>query len=208
MYVVRATEFFDYWKTWTKASSKSNISPTDWRIWLPRAFYLNWSDPPTWQKSMLGPTIWLPLAFFPEQERERVLHVYNVLGDYVNGNKSMGDVVTVLGGDYVGRDKAGRDIIQAGGSVTIDQSQISELKDIIAELRKVQDKPELPDEQKQELEAEIQTIESQAKSPKPKIQIIKDALSSAKGIVEQASGVAVAAAPLIARIASWLSGVP
>jgi TolA-binding protein len=157
---------------------------------------------------MLGPTIWLPLAFFPEQERERVLHVYNVLGDYVNGNKSMGDVVTVLGGDYVGRDKAGRDIIQAGGSVTIDQSQISELKDIIAELRKVQDKPELPDEQKQELEAEIQTIESQAKSPKPKIQIIKDALSSAKGIVEQASGVAVAAAPLIARIASWLSGVP
>ena len=118
-----------------------------------------------------------------------------------------------VGGDYVGRDKAGgdiagRDIYKSQGNMTINQNQIGELKDIIAELRKIQGQPELPSEKKEELEAEIQTIESQAKSPKPKTQIIKDALSSAKGIIEQAAGVAVTAAPLIVRIGSWLSGVP
>jgi hypothetical protein len=92
------------------------------------------------------------------------------------------------------------------GSTTV--NQLSELIDIIAELRKIQGRPELPSEKKEELEAEIQTIESQAKSPRPKTQIIKDALSSAKGIIDQAAGVAAAAAPLVARISSWLSGVP
>jgi hypothetical protein len=115
-----------------------------------------------------------------------------------------------IGGDFIGRDKAGgdiahRDIYKSQGNMTINQNQIGELKDIIAELRKIQGQPELSDEKKDELEAEILTIESQTKSPKPKSQIIKDALSSAKGIIEQASGVAVAAAPLVARIASWLS---
>jgi TolA-binding protein len=118
-----------------------------------------------------------------------------------------------VGRDYVGRDKAGgdiagHDIYKSQGHMTINQSQISELKDIIAELRKIQSQPELPNEKKKELEAEILTIESQSKSPKPKTQIIKDALSSAKGIIEQAAGVAAASAPIITRIASWLSGAP
>ena len=83
--------FFDFMKTWVKSSNKSKISPTDWRIWLPRAFYLNWSDPPTWQKSMSDPTIWLPMAFYPQDERERILTIYNIAGDYVAGNKALGD---------------------------------------------------------------------------------------------------------------------
>jgi hypothetical protein len=83
--------FFDFLKTWIKSSNNSKISPADWRIWLPRAFYLNWSDPPTWQKSMSDPTIWMPMAYYPQDERERILKIYNIAGDYVAGNKSEGD---------------------------------------------------------------------------------------------------------------------
>jgi hypothetical protein len=80
--------FFDFLKTWVKSSSKRNVSPTDWRVWLPRAFYLNWSDPNTLQKSMMDPTIWLPMAFYPQEEIERVMKVVNVAGDYVAGDKA------------------------------------------------------------------------------------------------------------------------
>ena len=90
----------------------------------------------------------------------------------------------------------------------INQSQSAELKEIVTELKRILSNSDIPGEKKQELEAEVQTIESQSKSPKPKIQIIKDALSSAKGIVEEAAGVAGAAAPLITKIGSWLNGVP
>jgi hypothetical protein len=90
----------------------------------------------------------------------------------------------------------------------INQNQSTELKEIVTELRRIVSNSELPNEKKQELEAEVQTIESQSKSPKPKIQIIKDALSSAKGIIENVSGVAATAAPLAIRIASWINGVP
>ncbi len=94
--------FFDFMKTWVKSSSKSKISPTDWRIWLPRAFYLNWSDPPTWQKTMADPTIWLPMAYYPQDERERILAIYNIAGDFVAGDKVVGDKFY---GDKIGGDK-------------------------------------------------------------------------------------------------------
>jgi hypothetical protein len=38
-----SNSFFDYMKTWA-TSLNNNISPTDLRIWVPRAFYLNWAD--------------------------------------------------------------------------------------------------------------------------------------------------------------------
>lgn len=90
----------------------------------------------------------------------------------------------------------------------INRSQSAELKEIVTELKRILSDSDMPVEKKQELEAEVQTIESQSKSPKPKIQIIRDALSSAKGIVEDVSGIATASAPLITRITSWLNGVP
>jgi hypothetical protein len=94
-----------------------------------------------------------------------------------------------------------------GGDV-INQGQKEDLKKIIDELRVKA--PELADEKKQKLESEIRTIESETESPNPKKQKIKDALFSAKGIIEGASNVvaAAAAAPLITRVVSWLSGVP
>jgi hypothetical protein len=85
--------FFDFMKTWVKSSNKSNINPTDWRVWLPRAFYLNWSDPKTLQKSIFDLTIWLPMAFYPQEERERILQIYNIAGDYVERDKAAGDII-------------------------------------------------------------------------------------------------------------------
>ena len=79
--------FFDFMKNWTNSLNMGNKSLTDWRIWLPRAFYLNWSDPPTWQRTMADPTIWLPMIYYPQEERERILNIINIAGDYVAGNK-------------------------------------------------------------------------------------------------------------------------
>jgi hypothetical protein len=94
-------------------------------------------------------------------------------------------------------------------NVTIlNQNHTDELKEIVTELKRILRNSDIPDEKKQELKAEVQTIESQSKSPKPKIKIIKDALASARGIVDDLSGIAAASAPLITRIASWLNGVP
>jgi hypothetical protein len=85
--------FFDFMKTWADSFNKNKLSPTDWRIWLPRAFYLNWSDSKTSQKSMLDPTIWLPMTFYPQEERERFLHNYNIAGDNIPDNMAGGDII-------------------------------------------------------------------------------------------------------------------
>jgi hypothetical protein len=94
--------FFDFMKTWTNSLYNNGKSLSDWRIWLPRAFYLNWSDPPTWQRSMADPSIWMPIIFFPQEERERILNIINIAGDYVAGNKAGRDYIQ---GDQIGRDK-------------------------------------------------------------------------------------------------------
>jgi hypothetical protein len=62
-------EYFDFLKTWSPTLADNNISPTDWRILLPSAFYLNWSDPQTFQKAMTDFTIWLPVALNPDKKK-------------------------------------------------------------------------------------------------------------------------------------------
>jgi hypothetical protein len=42
----------------------------------------------------------------------------------------------------------------------INQSQKDDLEEIVAELKRILSRSELPDEKKQELEAEVQTIET------------------------------------------------
>src|ERR1041384_4995795 len=84
--------YFDFMKTWAASLSKNNISPTDWRIWLPRAFYLNWSDPQVMQKSMTDPTIWFPVALSPnKEERDHAIqHIVQIIntGTYIGGDVS------------------------------------------------------------------------------------------------------------------------
>ena len=119
---------------------------------------------------------------------------FHIGGDYVMGDKAGGDI-------------AGRDVMKAGGDIIINQDLIGHLKEIITELRTIKGEPELSEQKKEELEAEIQTIEGQVNSPKPKAPIIKLALTSASDIVKEVSSVVLAAAPLISRIALWLNGV-
>jgi hypothetical protein len=97
-------EYFDFMKTWVLSSNKQNTNIADWRIWLPRAFYLNWSDPPTWQKSMMDPSIWMPIAFFPQEQREHAQRILNIAGDYIAGDKAMGNIIknNKLNGDIAG----------------------------------------------------------------------------------------------------------
>ncbi|HEX9678811.1 hypothetical protein [Nitrososphaera sp.] len=105
--------------------------------------------------------------------------------------------------------------IQAGGvnstqtanitqSSSIKPEQLTELLQIVSSLKEIPNKADLTPEQKDELNAEIETLASQAKSPKPKSQIIREGLVSVKSILGSiAEGAAIAA-----RIGTLLSGLP
>ena len=53
-------------------------TPTDWTVWLPKAFFLDWSDRTKWEHQLSDPTIWLPMGIFPEQVRERIVYNYSI----------------------------------------------------------------------------------------------------------------------------------
>ncbi len=91
-------------------------------------------------------------------------------------------------------------------TISINENSKQELKEIVLALKEVLQQALLKQEQKEEMESEIQTLESQIRSPKPKVIIIRESLSSAKRILESAGGPAGAAAPLTTRISAWLSG--
>lgn len=91
-------------------------------------------------------------------------------------------------------------------AIFITENSKQELKEIVLALKEVLRQAHLKQEQKEELESEIQTLESQMGSPKPKAIIIRESLSSAKRILESAGGPVGAAAPLSTKIAAWLSG--
>jgi hypothetical protein len=97
-------EYFGFIKNWIESLHNNKISPIDWRIWLPKAFWLNWSDPQTWQKLMLDPTIWLSVAFYSQEERERALRIVHIAGDFIGGDKAIGNIVkgNTAGGDIIG----------------------------------------------------------------------------------------------------------
>jgi hypothetical protein len=84
--------FSDFMKTWMENLVRNNMYFIDWRIWLPNAFWPDWSDRETWQKSMFDPTIWLPMAFYPKEERKRTLKYCNIAGDIVMRDKAGGDI--------------------------------------------------------------------------------------------------------------------
>lgn len=133
------TGFFSQFEIFTKSSDNAlknfadnaNIRPADWRILLPRAFYMDWSNHQTWQKSSMDPTIWLPIAFYPPEEKERAIQLLNIAGDIMENDKPGGkkevkkeqavqQFVNNYYGDYIGNDKAGGAIMKhsnAGGEM-------------------------------------------------------------------------------------------
>lgn len=81
---------------------------------------------------------------------------------------------------------------------------INELKNILDLLKPLLNESSLSKEQKEEFDAELQTIESQIRSPKPKIKIISESLSSIMQLLEILKPLPLIPV-LINRILSWLS---
>jgi hypothetical protein len=48
------------------------------------------------------------MAYYPQEEKERIMNIYNIAGDMVGRDKAGGDL-------------AGRDIIKADGSMTMNR---------------------------------------------------------------------------------------
>lgn len=74
----------------------------------------------------------------------------------------------------------------------VTQFELSRLKEVIQALRDSEGEIDLEENAKAELAAEIQTLEAQAASPKPKTSIIRESLLSVKSILEGAAGSLVA----------------
>lgn len=76
--------------------------------------------------------------------------------------------------------------------VTFDESKYEELKEVILSLKESIDQLGLEPQQKSELQGDIQTIEIQISSPKPKTTIITESIGSIKRILEGVAGSALA----------------
>lgn len=73
-------------------------SPHDWKVWLPRAFWLDWSDPKIWQNRFFDPTVWLPVAFLPEKQ-EHIRMLFKAIQDDVgtiNASNTMIDAFNAM----------------------------------------------------------------------------------------------------------------
>jgi hypothetical protein len=137
------------------------------------------------EESMLHPNT--PTYHFPPRESVTIISVGNMDHSQMQVN-SPGSVQTT----------------------TISGSNLVELKEIMKLISEITDKVELEPSAKGDLEAEVQTIESQLKSSKPKLTVVTESLSSVKSILSNSVAIAKTAAPivapLIARISVWLLG--
>lgn len=78
--------------------------------------------------------------------------------------------------------------IQQGNYNTATTTYQSDVRQVVEEIRSVLSAAKLTPNAKQELKAEIETVEAQLKSPRPKHVIIKESLVSARHILEHAFG--------------------
>ncbi len=95
-------------------------TPTDWTIWLPKAFFLDWSDRTKWYHNLSDPTIWLPLGIFPQEIREGIVNNY-----YIRISKTQGDIIGV--GVSGNTNTIGKNIIS--GSINDSKSQSFKTED-------------------------------------------------------------------------------
>jgi hypothetical protein len=92
--------FFDLMKSWlidlnnTWIKAINSYEYPDLRIFLPRAFFIDWSDPKIREKEFFNPTIWFPSLYTSKEDQNKVLKPWRILGDFI------------IGGDYVGGNKA------------------------------------------------------------------------------------------------------
>jgi hypothetical protein len=77
----------------------------------------------------------------------------------------------------------------------------NDVRQVIGEIRSVMNAAKLTADAKDELRAEVETVEAQVKSPRPKQTIIRESLLSARRILEHAFGAGMAHAyfPLLLK---------
>jgi hypothetical protein len=101
----------------------------------------------------------------------------------------------------VGGSMYGSQVLQGsqGGSQAMQTGVTEDLREIVELIRQRLPELGLKDEDQQELKSDLAALQSQAESPKPKGGIIREALTSARRILEGAAGKMVAA-PLLAKL--------
>jgi hypothetical protein len=70
---------------------------------------------------------------------------------------------------------------------------VDALRDLVAQLRAITPELDLEAEENDEYEADIETLAAQLRSPRPKVRILRESLSSVRTIFEGAAGAGVAA---------------
>jgi hypothetical protein len=83
-------------------------------------------------------------------------------------------------------------VIQQGSYNTATVNYQSDVRQVLEEIRSVQNAAKLTADAKDELRAEVATVEAQLKSPRPKHAIIKESFTSARHILEHAFGAGMA----------------
>ncbi len=86
----------------------------------------------------------------------------------------------------------------------VSQSDIQGIEAFIDSLKQSVDQLGLDEDQRAEFEADIQTVEAQIASPKPKQQVVRPGLESIRRILEGSASAAVAS-PLTATVASIIN---
>jgi hypothetical protein len=84
---------------------------------------------------------------------------------------------------------------QNSSSVIIaNQNEVQSLKQLVTNIKESADKISLSSQERTEMEAELQTLESQLSSPKPKHVIVSESLRTLRTILENAGAALLAAA--------------
>jgi hypothetical protein len=83
-------------------------------------------------------------------------------------------------------------VIQHGSQNTVTVNYQNDVRRVVEEIKSVLNAAKLKAEAKQELRAEVETVEAQMKSPRPKHLIIWESLVSARHILEHAFGAGMA----------------
>lgn len=128
------------------------------------------------------------MSFSPEEKQKaQKMVTYNIGGSYIQGN---------VGHSQVGTQNSTQHNVSAGFDVAAVQQ-------IIATLKRDGEQLKLSPESADELMAELQTLEAQAASPRPKASIIREGLISLRSILEGATA-NVLAAPVLYEIGKLL----
>ena len=137
-----------------------------------------------------------------------VLEQKGILGEKMNFNENeRSNAKNIMTNYFIGN--IANVPIQQGNDNTINieqyKNELDTAKFLVEEIKKLMnDMPQ--DENKETLQADIETIESQLKSPTPKMSIIKELFKSARNVIEGTLGSLTASYPYIANAFNELFG--